>query len=48
MDSIRYIFGCNHKNRTIFYNTLFERELVIPVACCKDCFEISEDHTFEK
>lgn len=47
MGSIRYIFGCKHENRTIFYVTLFERGLVIPTACCKDCFEVSDGHVPE-
>jgi len=39
MRPIRFIFGCKHENRTIFYHTFFERGLKIPAAFCEDCLD---------
>jgi len=43
MNSIRYIFGCIHEDRTVFSHTFFERGLRIPVAFCKDCVDNYND-----
>ena len=48
MNPIRYIFGCNHENRTIFSHTLFERGLVLPVAFCENCFDIGTESKIEE
>jgi hypothetical protein len=37
MTQIRYIFGCNHKNRNILSTVIFERGLEIPAVFCNDC-----------